>query len=146
MDPITALGVATTAFNTIKKGFDVGRNAESMMSDVGRWMSAIENIKNPQNKKVKKIANVEQQALDEFGAKKKAQAMEIELKNYMIATFGMKAWDELLRIQGQIRKKRKIQLAYEKKQREDMINGIIIFIGIGCGGIGLIIAFAFYMT
>ena len=146
MDPITALGVATTAFNTIKKGFDVGRNAESMMSDVGRWMSAIENIKNPQNKKFKKIANVEQQALDEFGAKKKAQAMEIELKNYMIATFGMKAWDELLRIQGQIRKKRKIQLAYEKKQREDMINGIIIFIGIGCGGIGLIIAFAFYMT
>ncbi len=146
MDPITALGVATTAFNTIKKGFDVGRNAESMMSDVGRWMSAIENIKNPQNKKVKKIANVEQQALDEFGAKKKAQAMEIELKNYMIATFGMKAWDELLRIQGQIRKKRKIQLAYEKKQREDMINGIIIFIGIGCGGMGLIIAFAFYLT
>jgi len=146
MDPITALGVATTAFNTIKKGFDVGRNAESMMSDVGRWMSAIENIKNPQNKKVKKIANVEQQALDEFGAKKKAQAMEIELKNYMIATFGMKAWDELLRIQGQIRKKRKIQLAYEKKQREEMINGIIIFIGIGCGGMGLIIAFAFYLT
>ena len=143
MDPITALGVATTAFNTIKKGFDVGRNAESMMSDVGRWMSAIENIKNPQNKKVKKIANVEQQALDEFGAKKKAQAMEIELKNYMIATFGMKAWDELLRIQGQIRKKRKIQLAYEKKQREDMINGIIVFIGIGVvRGRGLLFAFA----
>ena len=64
----------------------------------------------------------------------------------MIATFGMKAWDELLRIQGQIRKKRKIQLAYEKKQREEMINGIIIFIGIGCGGMGLIIAFAFYLT
>ena len=145
MDPITALGVATTAFNTIKKGFDVGRNAESMMSDVGRWMSAIENIKNPQNKKVKKIANVEQQALDEFGAKKKAQAMEIELKNYMIATFGMKAWDELLRIQGQIRKKRKIQLAYEKKQREDMINGIIVFIGIGVGGVGLLLAFAHYV-
>jgi len=145
MDPITALGVATTAFNTIKKGFDVGRNAESMMSDVGRWMSAIENIKNPQNKKVKKIANVEQQALDEFGAKKKAQAMEIELKNYMIATFGMQAWDDLLRIQGQIRKKRKIQLAYEKKQREDMINAIIVFIGIGVGGVGLLFAFAHYV-
>ena len=51
MDPITALGVATTAFNTIKKGFDVGRNAESMMSDVGRWMSAIESVRNPQTKK-----------------------------------------------------------------------------------------------
>jgi hypothetical protein len=146
MDPVTALGVATTAFNTIKKGFDVGRNAESMMSDVGRWMSAIESIRNPQNKPVKKVANVEQEALDQFAAKKKADAMEGELKNYMIATFGMKAWDELLRIQGQIRKKRKMELAYQRKQREEMINGIIIFIGIGCGGIGLLFTFAFYLT
>ena len=146
MDPVTALGVATTAFNTIKKGFDIGKNAESMMSDVGRWMSAIESVRNPQNKPVKKVANIEQQALDEFGAKKKADEMERELKNYMIATFGMKAWDELLRIQGQIRKKRKMELAYQRKQREEMINGIIIFIGIGFGGIGLLFTFAFYLT
>ena len=25
MDPVTALGVATTAFNTIKKGFSIGK-------------------------------------------------------------------------------------------------------------------------
>lgn len=119
MDPITALGVATTAFNTIKKGFDVGRNAESMMSDVGRWMSAIESVRNPQTKKVKKVANVEQEALDQFSAKKKADAMERELKNYIIATFGMKSWDELLRIQGQIRKKRKLEIAYQKKKKKN---------------------------
>ena len=41
MDPVTALGVATTAFNTIKKGFSLGKDAQSMMSDVGKWMSAI---------------------------------------------------------------------------------------------------------
>ena len=45
MDPVTALGVATTAFNTIKKGFSIGKDAQSMMSDVGRWMSAIESVK-----------------------------------------------------------------------------------------------------
>ena len=152
MDPVTALGVATTAFNTIKKGFDIGKNAESMMSDVGRWMSAIESVRNPQNKPVKKVANIEQQALDEFGAKKKADEINNftkyrqQFKNYMIATFGMKAWDELLRIQGQIRKKRKMELAYQRKQREEMINGIIIFIGIGFGGIGLLFTFAFYLT
>lgn len=144
MDPVTALGVASTAFNTIKKGFSLGKDAQSMMSDVGKWMSAIENVKNPANKKSKKVANVEQEALDEFAAKKKAEQMEGELKNYMIATFGMKAWDELLRIQGQIRKKRKMEIAYQKKQREDMINAIIIFVGIGVGGFGLIFAFAFY--
>ena len=73
MDPVTALGVATTAFNTIKKGFQIGKDAQSMMSDVGKWMSAIESVKNPSNKKSKKIANVEQEALDQFAAKKKAE-------------------------------------------------------------------------
>ncbi|QDP49553.1 MAG: hypothetical protein GOVbin1230_5 [Prokaryotic dsDNA virus sp.] len=146
MDPVTALGIATTAFNTIKKGFDVGKNAESMMSDVGRWMSAIESVRNPQEKKFKKVANVEQQAIDQFAAKKKADSMERELKNYMIATFGMKSWDELLRIQGQIRKKRKMEIAYQKKQREEMINAIIIFVGIGFGGVGLIFGFVYYLT
>ena len=54
MDPVTALGVATATFNTLKKGFSIGKDAQSMMSDVGKWMSAIESVKNPQNKKNKK--------------------------------------------------------------------------------------------
>lgn len=145
MDPVTALGVATTAFNTIKKGFAIGKDAQSMMSDVGRWMSAIESVKNPPNKKFKKVANVEQEALDQFAAKKKADEMERELKNYILATFGGTAWDELLRIQGQIRKRRKMELEYQRKQREDMINAIIVFLGIGGGGVGLLFAFAYYM-
>tara|TARA_R100001510_G_C7600880_1_gene167501 strand:- start:16 stop:453 length:438 start_codon:yes stop_codon:yes gene_type:complete len=143
MDPVTALGVATTAFNTIKKGFSIGKDAQSMMADVGKWMSAIESVKNPSTKKVKIVGNVEQEALDQFAAKKKADAMETELKNYILATFGMKAWDDLLRLQGQIRKKRKLEIAYQKKQREDIINAIIVFVGIGVGGFGLIFAFAY---
>lgn len=142
MDPVTALGVATTAFNTIKKGFQIGKDAQSMMGDIGKWMGAIEQIKSPAKKKYKKVASIEQEALDEFGAKKKAEQMETELKNYILATFGMKAWDELLRIQGQIRKKRKLQEAYERKQREDFINAIILFLGIIIGGGLLIIVFA----
>ena len=145
MDPITALGVATTAFNTIKKGFDLGRDAESMMSDVGKWMSAIESVRNPKTKKVKKVANVEQEALDQFSAKKKADAMERELKNYILATFGMKAWDELLRIQGQIRKRRKLEQQYAQKQREDMINAIIVGVGVLVGGGLLLFVMTFYI-
>ncbi len=145
MDPITALGVATTTFNTIKKGFDLGRDAESMMSDVGRWMSAIESVRNPKTKKVKKVANVEQEALDQFSAKKKADAMERELKNYILATFGMKAWDELLRIQGQIRKQRKLQQQYEQKQREDVINAIIVGVGVLVGGGLIVFGMTFYV-
>jgi|5_EtaG_2_1085323.scaffolds.fasta_scaffold12220_3 hypothetical protein len=146
MDPVTALGVATTAFNTIKKGFQIGKDAQSMMSDVGKWMSAIESVKNPSNKKSKKIANVEQEALDQFAAKKKADEMERELKNYILATFGGTAWDELLRIQGQIRKQRKMQEEYERKQREDIINAIILGLGVLIGGGVLIWIVLLYTT
>ena len=146
MDPVTALGVATTAFNTIKKGFQIGKDAQSMMSDVGKWMSAIESVKNPSNKKSKKIANVEQEALDQFAAKKKADEMERELKNYILATFGGTAWDELLRIQGQIRKQRRMQEEYERKQREDIINAIILGLGVLIGGGVLIWIVLLYTT
>tara|TARA_R100000742_G_C4247750_1_gene66448 strand:+ start:56 stop:496 length:441 start_codon:yes stop_codon:yes gene_type:complete len=146
MDPVTALGVATTAFNTIKKGFQIGKDAQSMMSDVGKWMSAIESVKNPSNKKSKKIANVEQEALDQFAAKKKADEMERELKNYILATFGGTAWDELLKIQGQIRKRRRMQEEYERKQREDIINAIILGLGVLIGGGVLIWIVLLYTT
>ena len=145
MDPVTALGVATTAFNTLKKGFQIGKDAQSMMGDVGKWMNAIESIKNPPKKKIKKIANVEQEALDEFATKKKAEAMEGELKNFLIASYGMKAWDEILRIQGQIRKNRKMEMEYARKQREDVINALIVGVGVLFGGGLLIYGITFYI-
>ncbi len=145
MDPVTALGVATTAFNTLKKGFQIGKDAQSMMGDVGKWMNAIESIKNPPKKKIKKVGNVEQEALDEFATKKKAEAMEGELKNFLIATYGMKAWDDILRIQGQIRKRRKLEQQYEQKQREDIINAIIVGVGVLVGGGALIFGMTLYV-
>ena len=49
MDPISAIAIATTAFNTIKKGFQVGRDVESMSKDLGRWMGAIQDVKEGHN-------------------------------------------------------------------------------------------------
>ena len=46
IDPISALGIATAAFNTIKKGFEVGRDLDSMYGDMGKWMGAVSDIDN----------------------------------------------------------------------------------------------------
>ena len=35
MDPISAIGVATTAYNAIKRGFQVGKEIEGMLTEVG---------------------------------------------------------------------------------------------------------------
>ena len=45
IDPITAVATATAAFNTIKSGFQMGRDVEGMAGDLGRWMGAVSDIK-----------------------------------------------------------------------------------------------------
>ena len=88
IDPITAIAGATAAFNTIKKGFAVGRDIESMAGDLGRWMGAVSDLKKAEelNKKpplFKKLFNagsVEEEAMTIFMAKKKAEDMRDQLR------------------------------------------------------------------
>ena len=108
MDPITAFGVATTAFNAIKKGFQVGRDVESMSKDLGRWMGAIQDVKEGHNKKKNRVfGSVEEEALETFAIKKKAIAMENDLRNFVNLSYGPNAWNEVIRIQADIRKQKK---------------------------------------
>ena len=70
MDPITAIAAATTAFNAIKKGFSVGRDVESMSKDLGRWMGAIQEVKEGHKKKQSRsFGSVEEEALESYAAK-----------------------------------------------------------------------------
>ena len=124
MDPVTAISAATAAFTTIKKGFELGREVESMYGDIGRWMTATQVIKDTHTSaksKGKKYGSVEEEALETFGALKKAKAMEDELRNWLIATHGMNAWNDLLRIQAKIRKARAEEIKRKKEEFELML-------------------------
>ena len=44
MDPVTVMATATAAFNAVKKGMQIGRDIESMASDLGRWMGALSDL------------------------------------------------------------------------------------------------------
>ena len=125
MDPITAVAAATAAFNTIKKGFEFGRDVESMYGDIGRWMTANEAIHQGHNSaKKRSVGSIEEEALETFGALEKAKRMEDELRNWLIATHGMNAWNDLLRIQASIRKKRKEEAERKRRELEAMIKWI----------------------
>ena len=125
IDPITAIGAATAAFNTIKQGFAVGRDIESMAGDLGRWMGAVSDIKKAEemNKKpplFKKLFNagsVEEEALQIFMAKKKAEDMREQLRQIIVATRGPSAWDELIKTEADIRKRRQAAV-YEQQERQ----------------------------
>ena len=127
MDPISAIGVATTAYNAIKKGFSVGRDVESMSKDLGRWMGAIQEVKEGHNKaKGRSFGSVEEEALESFAALKQAQQMENDLRNFVNLSHGPNAWNEVLRIQAQIRKKKKEDLEEAKRKQAQMIENIIL--------------------
>ena len=123
-----ALSVATSAFNAIKKGFEVGRDIESMSGDLSRWMGAASDInkadeyakKPPLFKKLFASGSVEEEAMASFMAKKKAEDMRYQLKQLISLTRGPAAWDELLKTEGEIRKKRQ-RMIYEQKERQRKI-------------------------
>ena len=137
MDPLTiagAIGVASKAFNAIKQGFAVGQDLDQMAGQIGKWMSAVSDVdqaekeaKNPPLfKKLVYASSIEQQALEAFAAKKKLEQQRAELKQYLILSFGPSAWNELLHMEGTIRKERQ-EMIYKRKERiHKIVNGIAI--------------------
>jgi hypothetical protein len=139
MDPVTALATASTAFSLIKKGFQMGKDVESMYGDIGRWMGAVSDVnhaakmsKNPPLfKKLFAGSSVEQEAMDAFAAKKKAEAMEEELRTWINMVHGPNAWSDLLKMQAKIRKERQETLYKQAELRRNMIQVVgIILLGI----------------
>ena len=138
MDPVTAFGVATTAYKTIVAGFKVGKQVESMSKDLGRWMGAIQAVKEGHSKKKNRMfGSVEEEALETFAMKKKAIAMENELRTFVNMNYGPNAWNEVIHIQAEIRKQKKeAQLEAQRKQRQMVENTIIG---------GLVLLFIFFV-
>ena len=127
MDPVTAFGVATTAYKTIVAGFKVGKQVENMSKDLGRWMGAIQTVKEGHNKKKSRMfGSVEEEALETFAMKKKAIAMENELRTFVNYNYGPNAWNEVIRIQAEIRKQKKEAELEAKRKQKQMIENTII--------------------
>ena len=139
MDPVTAFGVATTAYKTIVAGFKVGKQVENMSKDLGRWMGAIQAVKEGHHKKKNRMfGSVEEEALETFAMKKKAIAMENELRTFVNMNYGPNAWNEVIRIQAEIRKQKKeAQIEAQQRQRQMVENTIIG---------GLVLMFIFFVV
>ena len=151
-DPVTisaAVATASTAFNGIKRAFQAGRDLESMSQDLSRWMGAVSDVdaahksaKNPTMfRKVFGGGTVEQEAIEAYTAKQKLEAQRYELKQFLMFTYGSKAWDDFLQMEGQIRKRRQKEI-YDRKIFREKVIGIValtIVLSIGIGLLGLFV-------
>ena len=137
MDPVSAIAIASTAYKAIQKGFQIGKDIESMSGDIGRWMGAIQSVKDGHDKaKGRRFGSVEEEALETYAAKKKAEKMENELRNFVTGQYGFNAWSDIIRIQGQLRKARIAERRRKAQQVETIITWalaisiVILFFGV----------------
>ena len=140
---VAAVSAARGAFNAIKQGFAAGREIESMAVDLSRWMGAVSDIrkadeynkKPPLFKKLFNAGSVEEEAMQIFMAKKKAEDMRAELKQIISFTRGPSAWEELLRTEADIRKKRQQAIYDQQERRKQILEWIAIgFLVLVIGG------------
>ena len=148
-DPVSisaSVAVASTAFNGIKRAFQAGRDLEAMSQDLSRWMGAVSDVDNAHKSAknpslVRKVfggGSIEQEAIEAFTAKKKLEEQRYELKQYLMFTHGSKAWDDLLHMEGQIRKRRQKEIYDKQKFREKLITWIVVSIVVAIGSVILI--------
>jgi len=137
IDPISitaAVSGATAAFNTIKSMIAAGRDMESCIGDVSRWMrmasdvdQAAKQAKNPPLfKKLLSAGSVEEEALQAYAAKKKLEAQRQELKNFLNMSYGPQAWADLIQLEGRIRKQRQEAIYKQQEKRRQIIEVLAV--------------------
>ena len=138
IDPISAIGIATGAFSAIKKAVSAGRDIEDMAGTIGKWMGAVSDIKKaeemnkkpPLFKKLFLAGSVEEEAMQIFMAKKKAEDMREELRNIISMTRGPSAWSELVQTEVNIRKQRQKAIYDQEERRRKAIEVVAVCFGV----------------
>ena len=76
--------------------------------------------------------------LEEFMALEKLKQQEAQLKETMIWSGRPGLWSDWQKYQAQARKSRRVQEALAKKQREEFVRAVMIFVGIVSGIAGVV--------
>lgn len=153
VDPISAMAIAGTAFNALKKGVSIGRDIESMGKDLSRWMSAVSDVdrahheaKNPPIfKKLFNGASVEQEAIELFTQKKQLENQRDELRKLISSMCGPSAWQELIRMEKDIRRQRKETIYKQREARKHFVEAVaIVFLGITIVGFFILLLYLWH--
>lgn len=139
IDPAT-IALAASAFAAVKKGIAFAKDIESMHQDISRWMSACHDIESKHNKvKRRKGQSVAEEAMETWAAVRKIRQQREELRLYMLSV-NPNAWNEFIRIEGQIRKQRQEEEEARRRQIKKtieivMLAVLIILLGLALGAL-----------
>lgn len=165
LDPVTLLATATAVFNGLKKAVEVGREAEDVFGQLGKWAGAVADLQEwirteeenadkppPLFKKLVFNKSATAEAFDTYAAKIKVQQMEEEIRHMFtlgeLWWLGKEGYNEFLMMRRSIKEKRE-KMVYEQIRRRKKLlrisaDAALIVMVLFTGGLILyhIIAFA----
>jgi len=148
MDPVSCVALATGAYKTLKAAISTGKDIQEMGNTIATWGQAFsdfnrleERQKNPPWWEKTFKGSDEEEALLIWNQRRKMDEMRNEIKDHISFVYGPSAWDEILRIEAEQRRRRKEE-AYKKQEFIDnLVNWVIglTLFAVGGGVLGFII-------
>ena len=133
MDPLTALSLATAAFQGIKKVVQAGKDAEDIYKQLSKWAGHVSDLNefiNEAGDKPKKIGIFEKigfkksatgEAFDQIIAKRNVKVMEDEIRHMFtwgeLHHLGLDGYREFIRLRRKIKDDR-AKLIYDQRRRK----------------------------
>lgn len=129
MDPFTAVAMATSAFKTVQKMVEMGREVEDTLGQIGKWYGAVADFNEakkqaenpPLFKKLVASKSVEEEAMQIYVQNKKIQQQEKELRELLMYTYGPSGYEELVGLRRRIREQRERTIYAQQRKRKALI-------------------------
>ena len=136
MEILTAVAAATTAYKTVVKLVNAGRELEDVAGQLGKWYTAASDIANaeqeaknpPFYKKLLYKGSVEEEALNATIAKQKLAEQESELRTMIMYRYGSNVYKEMIDLRRKIRKQREQEVYRRRKAWRNLWEGVAIVV------------------
>jgi hypothetical protein len=131
IDPITALATATAVFNGLKQAVAVGREAQDIFSQLGKWAGAVADVQewisgeaNTKPSIFKKLTfdkSATAEAFDTYAAQVQIRQMEEEIRHMFtwgeLNHLGLDGYNEFIMLRRNIKLQRE-RMIYEHERRK----------------------------
>jgi hypothetical protein len=136
IDPISAITMATSAYNMVTRMVAAGREFEDTAQQLGKWYGAVADLRRaeqqnknpPLFKKLFASGSIEEESLALLMHTKKIREQEYDLKVMLNMRYGPNAWEELITLRRKIAKQREETIYRQQELRQRIIDSFFILV------------------
>ena len=149
MDPVTCIAAASAAYKGIKKAVDFGKSVHEMSGTISQFAKAASDLdflekKSQKPPLYKMFSDNEANALEIWSKKQQLAEYREDLRSHISWHYGPSAWEAIVKIEGQQRKRQQ-EMVYKKQEFIDKCINLAIGTALLLAGFGSLIAILFFL-